>query len=103
MFDTVVIRPGMVGNTRGHIHVTPGSSKSTASDFDLDREFAESMQRLIREEPYAVMTHEDLEQQIRRYEQQYGFNSEQMLRMVESNTAPEDYEIMDWRILIGHR
>jgi hypothetical protein len=55
------------------------------------------------QEPDAIITLDDIEEQIAAYESRYGYSSAQMLEMVENNTAPDDYEVMDWRILLGHR
>lgn len=93
---------GTSQETRPFILVPPGSSNSTISDYDLNEQFIEAMSVWMREEPNTVLTEANIEEQIRLYEQQYGFSSEEMLRMVESGTAPEDYEITDWRILVKH-
>ena len=98
-----LLREGTSKNTEPVMVLAPGSSNSTNSDYDLNEQFIEAMSVWMREEPTTVLTEANIDEQIRLYEQHYGFTSEQMLRRVEDGTAPEDFELTDWRILLKHR
>jgi hypothetical protein len=55
------------------------------------------------EEATAVMSHEEIEQQIGHYEQMFGMSSEAFIEQVRAGTAPDTFETMDWMILLRHR
>jgi hypothetical protein len=51
----------------------------------------------------AIMTAEEIEQEIAVYESRHGFSSEKLLEMQAEGTLPDTYEIQDWLTLVELR
>ena len=51
----------------------------------------------------ALMTDEEIEEEIALYEKMHGFSSEKLLEMEAEGTLPDSFEIHAWRILLKYR
>jgi hypothetical protein len=51
----------------------------------------------------AVMTPEEIEEDIAIYETMHGFSSEKLLEMQAEGTLPDTFEIQAWLILLQYR
>lgn len=61
--------------------------------------FEQWLKRWQEEDPDAFITDAEILDTIHRYEEKYGMTSEEMLRRAEEGTTPDDFEIMEWKIL----
>jgi hypothetical protein len=50
-----------------------------------------------------ILTREELLEQVRAYETQFGMTSDQFLRMRKAGTAPDTFETIDWAILLKYK
>ena len=50
-----------------------------------------------------IMTKEEIEEMITRFEKQYGMTSEEFLKRREEGTAPDSWEAMTWVTLLKYR
>lgn len=46
------------------------------------------------------MSREECQEQIARYEERFAMTSEELLEKVKLGTAPDSFEVMDWRALL---
>ncbi len=62
-------------------------------------------QAAITDEEYqeAVATDEEIEAEIKQYEQQFGMSSEEFLEQVRLGTAPDEAGIIGWKLLLEYR
>jgi hypothetical protein len=51
----------------------------------------------------ALVSDEELEQEIAAFEKQYGFSSEKLLEMQAEGTLPDSFEIHLWLVLLKYR
>lgn len=56
------------------------------------------------ETPYSgEISREDILEEIRGYEQEFGMSSEEFMQAVQAGTAPDTFETMAWMIMLRHR
>jgi hypothetical protein len=67
---------------------------------DDDSSFEEWLAEWKAEQPEAYVSKDELSQEIANYEKKYGMSSDELLRRIQEGTAPENSEIMDWKILL---
>jgi hypothetical protein len=51
----------------------------------------------------AMISQQEIEDQIALYEQAFGMSSDEFLLRVHEGTAPDTFEAMDWLVLLRHR
>ena len=71
---------------------------------DGDQEIEEEQAAITAEEYQdAVATDEEVEAEIKKYEQQFGMSSEEFLEQMRLGTAPDEAGIIDWMLLLKYR
>lgn len=55
------------------------------------------------DDPAAIMTDEEVEAAIKKYEQQFGMGSEEFLEQVRLGAAPDEDGIIGWKLLLKYR
>jgi len=53
--------------------------------------------------PEYIMTDEDVEREIRAYEEQFGMSSEEFLSQKRKGEFPDIFEAIAWQVLLKHR
>lgn len=57
----------------------------------------------LKDEITGLMTQAEIEEGIRAFELQHGFDSDHLLKLAAAGTQPDTYEVMDWLSLLRYR